>query len=102
MDRKESATPKNTFNRENIFSIKEESASTNQENSQPKLKKVKKKTTTIRCEVNTSHRINAFVTVGGHDSVQELLEVLLDEHEQTFSTDERRKIRTLIDVYQRK
>lgn len=60
---------------------------------------MKKKTTTIRCEVNTSHRINAFVTVGGHDSLQELLEVLLDEYEQTFFTDERREIRILIDIY---
>ncbi len=60
---------------------------------------MKKKTTTIRCEVNTSYRINAFVTVGGHDSLQELLEVLLDEYEQTFFTDERREIRILIDIY---
>lgn len=102
LDRKESTTPKTTFNRENIYSVKEE-AKIEPTILEPEQKKnKKKKTTTIRCEVSTSHRINAFVTVSGHDSVNELLEVLLDEHEQTYTADERREIRTLIDVYKRK
>lgn len=100
LERTENTTPKTTFNRENIYSVKEEKI--NKESESETKKKLKKKTTTVRCDISTSHRINAFVTVSGHDSVNELLEILLDEHEQTYTTDERREIRTLINVYKRK
>ena len=50
----------------------------------------------------TSNRLNAIVTSFGMDSVNELLETLLDNYEASLTTDERRELKTLIEVYNRK
>ncbi|MDT2706896.1 hypothetical protein P7G70_13235, partial [Enterococcus dispar] len=65
-------------------------------------KKEKSSTTTIRCATNTSHRLNALITSFNLDSVNELLEILLDNYEASLTPDERREIKTLLEVYQRK
>lgn len=65
-------------------------------------KKAKSKTTTIRCAADTSYRLNAIVTSFNLDSVNELIEILLDNYEASLTTDERREIKTLLEVYQRK
>lgn len=67
-----------------------------------KIKKKSEKTTTIRCSVTTSNRINAIVTSFGMDSVNELLEKLLENYESTLTNDKKRELKTLLEVYNRK
>lgn len=50
----------------------------------------------------TSHRLNAIITSFSLNSVNELLEILLDNYEASLTQDERREIKTLQEVYQRK
>lgn len=100
LQRGEDIKPKEVFNRNSIYTVKEDSSS--KTTSIPKRSRVAEKTTTIRCSVTTSNRINAIVTSFGLDSVNELLETLLDDYEATLTTDEKRELKTLIEVYNRK
>lgn len=92
--------PKEIFDRNSIYTVTEEASP--EVKTVPKRIKVAEKTTTIRCSVTTSNRLNAIVTSFGMDSANELLETLLDNYEATLTTDERRELKTLIEVYNRK
>ena len=102
LERKEEVKPQQSFNRSSLFTVNE----SQQTNGDPKKDVPRKKergtTTTIRCATDTSHRLNAIVTSFNLDSVNELIEILLDNYEASLTTDERREIKTLLEVYQRK
>ena len=92
--------PKEIFDRNSIYTVTEDA--TPEAKVIPKRIKTSEKTTTIRCSAMTSNRLNAIVTSFGMDSVNELLETLLDNYEASLTTDERRELKTLIEVYNRK
>ncbi|WP_414839214.1 hypothetical protein [Carnobacterium sp. TMP28] len=46
--------------------------------------------------------MNAIVTSFSLDSVNELLDILLDDYEASLTADEQREIKTLLAVYRRK
>lgn len=98
LSRGEDIKPKSTFDRNSIYTVTEE----NKKTQVPKQRKKTVATTTIRCSASVSNRINAIVTSFGLDSVNELLEILLTDYESTLTNDERRELKTLIEVYSRK
>lgn len=101
LQRKEEIKPKESFSRDSIYTVtKTEDASS--KNKEISRKKIVDKTTTIRCSATTSNRLNAIVTSFGLDSVNELLEILIDNYETSLTPDERREIKTLVEVYSRK
>jgi N-methylhydantoinase B/oxoprolinase/acetone carboxylase alpha subunit len=101
LQRKEEIKPKESFSRDSIYTVtKTEDASS--KNKEISRKKIVDKTTTIRCSATTSNRLNAIVTSFGLDSVNELLEILIDNYETSLTPDERREIKTLVEVYGRK
>lgn len=101
LQRKEEIKPKESFSRDSIYTVtKTEDASS--KNKELSRKKTVDKTTTIRCSATTSNRLNAIVTSFGLDSVNELLEILIDNYETSLTPDERREIKTLVEVYSRK
>jgi len=102
LERKEEVKPKEAFNRSSLFTVDESQKNSHNQNKEVPTNKNKLKTTTIRCAADTSHRLNALVTSFSLDSVNELLDILLDNYEASLTNDERREIKTLIEVYQRK
>lgn len=85
-----------------MFTVDETPKNKPIQNKEVITKKAKGKTTTIRCAADTSHRLNAIVTSFSLDSVNELLDILLDDYEASLTADERREIKTLLAVYRRK
>jgi hypothetical protein len=102
LERKEEVKPQQSFNRSSLFTVNESEHTNEDKKKDTSRKKIKSKTTTIRCAADTSHRLNAIVTSFNLDSVNELIEILLDNYEASLTTDERREIKTLLEVYQRK
>ncbi|MCA9766555.1 MAG: hypothetical protein KC455_09060 [Carnobacterium sp.] len=102
LDRKESVKPKEAFDRSSLFTVDESKKNDSTPSKEVVTKKQKGKTTTIRCSTDTSHRLNAIVTSFSLDSVNELLDILLDDYEASLTADERREIKTLLAVYRRK
>lgn len=102
LDRKDGVKPKEAFDRSSLFTVDETPKNKFIQNKEVITKKAKGKTTTIRCAADTSHRLNAIVTSFSLDSVNELLDILLDDYEASLTADERREIKTLLAVYRRK
>lgn len=102
LERKEDVKPKEAFNRSSLFTVEASQKESLDQKKEATRKKSKGTTTTIRCAADTSHRLNAIVTSFSLDSVNELLEILLDNYEASLTQDERREIKTLLEVYQRK
>lgn len=102
LERKEEVKPKEAFNRASLFTVDESQQDQFDKKKEPIQKSSKGKTTTIRCAADTSHRLNAIITSFSLNSVNELLEILLDNYEASLTQDERREIKTLQEVYQRK
>lgn len=106
LDRKDGVKPKEAFDRSSLFTVDESQKTSpgqdKEEEITTKKIKAKGKTTTIRCAEDTSHRLNAIVTSFSLNSVNELLDILLDDYEASLTTDERREIKTLLAVYRRK
>lgn len=102
LDRKDGVKPKEAFDRSSLFTVDESPKNKPIQNKEIITKKAKGKTTTIRCAADTSHRLNAIVTSFSLDSVNELLDILLDDYEASLTSDERREIKTLLAVYRRK
>lgn len=94
--------PLQSFNRSSLFTVNEPQQTNENKKRETTRKKEKSKTTTIRCAADTSHRLNAIVTSFNLDSVNELIEILLDNYEASLTTDERREIKELLEVYRRK
>ncbi|MCP3764647.1 hypothetical protein NLX67_20105 [Domibacillus sp. A3M-37] len=65
-----------------------------------KTKKVQPGTTTVRVSTTTKERLNGLVTLGIAESVDSLLEILVEEYQTNYLTKEQRKQYSLIlDIY---
>lgn len=69
------------------------------QNEELKKIKVKKKSTTIRCDLETSNLLNAISAVLDLDSVNEVLNTMANNYLTTLTTDEQREIRTIKKIY---
>ncbi|MBC1517168.1 hypothetical protein [Listeria immobilis] len=96
IERSKQIEPNSSFARNSIFTANEE------KNTERNVKKAIEKTTTARVSYRNKDRINALVALKGLDSVDELLDVLLDEHESVLTTDEKRELRTMVSIYEKK
>lgn len=97
IERIETTTPANTYNPNDVFTVKHE-------NSQANIPPISKqeKSTSIRCSFGNKDRLNALVVLNGSDSVDQILDILLDEYEATMTPEERRELRTIINIYSKK
>ena len=102
IDRIDPVVPKNTFNTNDLFTVKQE----NQQQIEPKVNevnpKIKEKTTSVRCSFRNKDRLNAHVIFSGVDSVDQLLDIILDEHEAIMTQEQKRELRTILDIYTKK
>lgn len=96
IERNKQIEPSSSFSRNSIFAAVEEEPKTTVRN------KIAEKSTTTRLSYRNKDRINALVTLKGLNSVDELLDVLIDEHEATLTSDEKRELRTIVAIYQKK
>lgn len=69
---------------------------------EPIEKPKKSKTTTVRCTMDMSIRLSAIVTTQGLESVNELLESMVDFYESSLTSEERLEIRQIEKVLSRK
>jgi hypothetical protein len=57
-------------------------------------------TTTVRVSTPTKEKLNALVTMGIADSVDHLLEILIEEYESTYLTkNEKKQYSLILDIY---
>lgn len=96
IERSKQIEPNSSFSRNSIFT------SNNEKDNVKKDKKSVEKTTTARLSFRNKDRMNALVALKGLDSVDELLDVLIDEHEAILTTDEKRELRTMVAIYEKK
>ncbi|HAK1611976.1 TPA: hypothetical protein H1032_002790 [Listeria monocytogenes] len=96
IERSKQIEPTSSFSRNNIFT-----SNTETQKSVPS-KKVIEKTTTARLSFRNKDKMNALVALKGLDSVDELLDILIDEHEAVLTTDEKRELRTMVQIYEKK
>lgn len=92
IQRKETPKPTNTFH---TRPIKEEMKK------ESRISK-KNKSTTTRISYDTLYRLNSLVTMGMAESVNELIENMLDNFESQLSIDEKRMHKSMIEVYAQK
>ncbi|MEN2665820.1 hypothetical protein [Listeria aquatica] len=95
IERNQQIEPTSSFSRNSIFT-------TSEGTDIPKVEKKVEKTTTTRLSFRNKDRLNALVNIKGLVSVDEVLDVLLDEHEATLTPDERRELRTMVSIYEKK
>lgn len=88
LDKSNAPRPTSTFSNEHASASKE---------TKPKVK-----TTTVRCTVDVSTRLSALVTTQGYESVNELLEKMIDFYEGNLTAEERIEIRQIEKVLSRK
>ncbi|EHO5110641.1 hypothetical protein HB790_14215 [Listeria welshimeri] len=96
IERSKQIEPTSSFSRNNIFTSNTET----QKN--VSSKKTVEKTTTARLSFRNKDKMNALVALKGLDSVDELLDILIDEHEAVLTTDEKRELRTMVQIYEKK
>lgn len=100
IDRIQTVMPTNTYDSNNVYTVTPE---VQEQNSVVDTKsKVKEKTTSVRCSFRNKDRLNAHVIFSGVDSVDQLLDILLDEHEAVMTQEQRRELRTVLDIYTKK
>ncbi|WP_101773408.1 hypothetical protein [Peptostreptococcus faecalis] len=84
--------PKNTFSRDSLFTIDEAKKET----------KVKKETTTIRCDKDVADKINAMTVILNYETVNELLTHAIEELRTGLSGDQKKEFETIKNVYSKK
>lgn len=101
LNRGKQITPNTTFSLENE-SRNEVKASPEPEKKEtaPTTKKVHPGTTTVRVSTTTKEKLNGLVTLGIAESVDSLLEILVEEYQSNYLTKEQKKQYSLIlDIY---
>ncbi|MBM7580825.1 DUF5388 domain-containing protein [Jeotgalibacillus terrae] len=99
LDRGNSIKPKTTFNLEEAKDTKPvtESAGTIRE---PARKKPASTSTTVRVSAMNKDKLNALVTLGVADNVDNLVDILMDEYVTSIlSKDEKKQYSMILDVY---
>lgn len=95
IERNQQIEPSSSFTRDRIFT-------TSSEIKTEAPPKKGEKTTTARLSFRNKDRLNALVNIKSLVSVDEVLDILLDEHEATLTSDEKRELRTMISIYEKK
>ena len=101
IERSQTVTPKTTF------SLNDLPAAPKEEDVEQKVSKTKpsiaEKTTTVRVSVAMKNKLNAMVTMGIADTVDQLTDVLIDEYvTNILSKDEKKQLEIILDLYKSK
>lgn len=101
LERSETVTP------QSVFSLDDLPEQTKVEKSERKVPKTKtaevEKTTTVRVSVAMKNKLNAMVTMGIADTVDQLTDVLIDEYvTNILSKDEKKQLEIILDLYKSK
>ncbi|PKR83067.1 hypothetical protein [Heyndrickxia camelliae] len=94
IERVETTPPAGTYNPSDVFTVKPEVQKTKEE--------IKEKSSTVRCSLKNKDRLNALVIHHGKDSVDEVLNMILNEHEANMSSDKKKEFQTLLKIYSKK
>ncbi|AQQ55249.1 DUF5388 domain-containing protein [Planococcus lenghuensis] len=106
IERSESVVPKSTFSfpettvahQEKVVEVPSE-----KEKSSIKTKKPAEKTTTVRVSVAMKHKLNALVTLGVADSVDQVTDILFDEYvNNILSKEEKKQLELILELYRSK
>ncbi|GAF66470.1 hypothetical protein BTS2_3371 [Bacillus sp. TS-2] len=96
IERSEPNKPSNTYKPNDIFTVKEEVKEKEAE------KKLKEKITTVRVTNKNKDRLNALVMLKGLQSVDNMLNQLLNEYESTLSKDKLKEYEMIQKIYKTK
>lgn len=101
IERSQTVVPKTTFSLKDLPEQIEEEAV---EKEVPKVKSsTVEKTTTVRVSVGMKNKLNALVTMGIADTVDQLTDVLFDEYvNNILSKDEKKQLEIILDLYKSK
>ncbi|MBT2583142.1 DUF5388 domain-containing protein [Planococcus sp. ISL-109] len=102
IERSQTLTPRTIFSSNDLpEQIKEEAVE-----KKPVIKNtptVAEKTTTVRVSVAMKNKLNAMVTLGIADTVDQLTDVLIDEYvSNILSKDEKKQLEIILDLYKSK
>ncbi|WP_110925939.1 hypothetical protein [Bacillus massiliglaciei] len=93
IERTENTEPKDTYNPNNVFTVKQ---------NEKKETRAKEKKTTIRLSYKNQQRLNALVTQNSLDSVDQVLDLILNQYESGLSKEQRKELDTIIKIYSKK
>ena len=101
IERSQTVTPRTTFSLNDLPEQPKEEI-VEKKVSKPKTL-VAEKTTTVRVSVAMKNKLNALVTMGIADSVDQLTDVLIDEYvNNILSKDEKKQLEIILDLYKSK
>ncbi|OMP66326.1 DUF5388 domain-containing protein [Domibacillus epiphyticus] len=104
LNRGKQITPATTFSLDNDIKTREpvkEAETTPKKMPETKTRSTAaSSTTTVRVSMSTKEKLNALVTMGTADSVDSLLEILIEEYHSTYLTkDEKKQYSLILDIY---
>lgn len=100
IERSQTVAPKTTFS---LNDLPEPSKDEVVERKQPGKSATSEKTTTVRVSVGMKNKLNALVTMGVADSVDQLTDVLIDEYvTNILSKDQKKQLEIILDLYKSK
>lgn len=102
IERSPSVTPKTTFSLNDLPQQPKEEIVV-EKKAPPAKTAVTEKTTTVRVSVAMKNKLNAMVTMGIADTVDQLTDVLIDEYvTNILSKDEKKQLEIILDLYKSK
>lgn len=102
IERSPTVTPKTTFSVNDLPQQSKEEVIVEKKAAPSKLG-VTEKTTTVRVSVSMKNKLNALVTMGIADTVDQLTDVLIDEYvTNILSKDEKKQLEIILDLYKSK
>lgn len=100
IERSQTVTPKTTFSLNDLPEMPQEEVSERKPSPKPVAAE---KTTTVRVSVGMKNKLNALVTMGVADSVDQLTDVLIDEYvTNILSKDQKKQLEIILDLYKSK
>lgn len=101
IERSQTVAPKTTFSLNDLPELSHEEVVV--ERKQPLKPATTEKTTTVRVSVGMKNKLNALVTMGVADSVDQLTDVLIDEYvTNILSKDQKKQLEIILDLYKSK
>lgn len=104
IERSPTVTPKTTFSLQDLPQIPEQpKEKVTEKKYSPAKPAAPEKTTTVRVSVAMKNKLNALVTMGVADTVDQLTDVLIDEYvTNILSKDEKKQLEIILDLYKSK
>lgn len=102
IERSPTVTPKTTFSVNDLPQqpVKQEKEEVAEKKFSPSKPAGAEKTTTVRVSVAMKNKLNALVTMGIADTVDQLTDVLIDEYvTNILSKDEKKQLEIILDLY---